>query len=476
MIVSIAWKNVWRNKPRSLIVICSITLGTIAGVFVAGLMNGWVDQRIRDVIYTQMSHIKLRNPNYLINEESQYTISDYKQITQFIDSAPEVEAWCSRITIMAMATTSRGSCGIVLKGIDPVKEKLVSNISEKLVAQGGDYFEEPTKLPPVLIGDKTAELLRIKNFKIDQRVLDSLVRLKIPKPITEKLKQLIDIRYITDRKFKSALNERLSSSEIRKYGPYILNLAKYYQPKAKIAFSFTNAKGELSYQTFQVCVIFKTSNSTFDQYSAFVKKVDLAAVAGFGEDQFHEIAILLKNEEEDLIPFSEKLSTQFSEANVMTWKTMAPDAGMMADFINFYYFMIMGIIFFALAFGIINTMMMAILERIKELGMLMAIGMSKMKVFSMIMLETIFLTLVGSVLGMLIGAGLINITGRVGLNFASIAEGFEAIGYSAVVYPSISVSFFFGVTVMVIVIGILSSIIPARKALKQNPVESLRIE
>lgn len=476
MIISIAWKNVWRNKPRSLIVICSITLGTVAGVFVAGLMNGWVDQRIKDVIYTQTSHIKIRNPNYLINEESHYTISDYQQVTAFIDSAPEVKNWCSRLTIMAMATTSRGSCGLVLKGIDPAKERLVSNIHELIVPQSGEYFNEQSKLPPLLIGDKTAELLRIKNFRINEKVLDSLRKLQLPEPTINKLKQIIDQRFVTDRKFKTSLKGILTNSDIRKYAPYIMDLAKYYQPKAKIACSFTNSKGELSYLSFQVCGIFKTSNSTFDQNSAFVKKEDLASVAGFNEDQFHEIAIILKNEEENLIPFSDKLTNQFSLASVMTWKTMAPAAGMMADFMNFYYFMIMGIIFFALAFGIINTMMMAILERIKELGMLMAIGMSKVKVFSMIMLETVFLILVGSFLGMMIGAGLIILTGHVGLNFASFAEGFEAIGYSAVVYPSISISFFLGVTVMVIVIGILSSIIPARKALMQNPVESLRIE
>jgi ABC-type lipoprotein release transport system permease subunit len=476
MIASIAWKNVWRNKPRSLIVICSITLGTVAGVFVAGLMNGWVDQRIKDVIYTQMSHIKIRNPNYLINEESQYTLSDYKQITQFIDSAPEVDAWCSRLTIMAMATTSKGSCGIVLKGISPEKEKLVSNIQELIVPGGGNYFEETTKLPQVVIGDKTAELLKIKNFRINERVVDSLKKLLVPESTIAKLRTLTDTRFITERKFKTALKNRLTQSEIRKYAPCILNLAKYYQPKAKITFSFTNAWEELSYQTFQVCGIYKTSNSNFDQSNAFVKTTDLSTVAGFSDMQFHEISLLLKKSDMDLIPFSGKLSTKFNKANVMTWKNMAPDAGLMADFINVYYFMIMGIIFFALAFGIINTMMMAIMERFKELGMLMAIGISKRKVFSMIMLETVFLTLVGSILGMLIGAALIGITGRVELNFASIAEGFEAIGYSAVVYPSISISFFFGVTIMVIVIGILSSIIPALKALKLNPVESLRIE
>lgn len=149
---------------------------------------------------------------------------------------------------------------------------------------------------------------------------------------------------------------------------------------------------------------------------------------------------------------------------------------MMADFMSMYYYMIMGVIFFALAFGIINTMLMAVLERIKELGMLMAVGMNKKRVFSMIMLETIFLTLVGSMAGMIIGGALIGIFGQVGLNFASVQEGFEAFGWSAMVYPNIDISFFFGVTAMVIVIAILSSIIPARKALKLNPVEAIRTE
>jgi ABC-type antimicrobial peptide transport system permease subunit len=119
-------------------------------------------------------------------------------------------------------------------------------------------------------------------------------------------------------------------------------------------------------------------------------------------------------------------------------------------------------------------MLTAILERTKELGMLMAIGMNKKRVFNMIMLETIFLTLVGAVIGMLVGWLLIEITHRTGLDFSSVGEGFEAMGWSAVIYPEITVSFFFIVTLLVIVTGILSSIFPARKALKLNPVEALR--
>ena len=78
---------------------------------------------------------------------------------------------------------------------------------------------------------------------------------------------------------------------------------------------------------------------------------------------------------------------------------------MMNDYMVMYYVIFIGIIMLALAFGIINTMMMTILERTKELGMLMAIGMNRKKIFSMIMLETVFLTLVGAVTGYAVRMG-----------------------------------------------------------------------
>ncbi len=476
MITSLSWKNVWRNKSRSLVVIGAVTLGTIAGVFVAGLMKGMLDQKIKSVIYTEIGHIKIQNPKYLINEEVTYSIKNIDKLTDYLDNSNEVVAYALRSKVMAMATTARGSAGIILKGINPEKEKLVSNIYKKLVPKTGSYFQGKTKLPPVLISNKTAELLRIKNFRITPLVLDSLKVLDVPKSIILKLNTIKNIRYITDKKFEKAIIQVWSDSEIKKFGPVLISSSTYYRPRAKITFSFTKTNGSLGYQTYQVCGIFKTSNTMFDQMSAFVLNSDLASVAGLNDNQYHEASIILNSDTEKTKNFKTKVAAIFKNANVNTWKELAPDAGMMADFMNIYYYIIMGIIFFALAFGIINTMLMSILERIKELGMLMAIGMTKGRVFSMIMLETIFLTLTGSVIGMVIGWVLIKITGKIGINFSSVAEGFEAMGYAAISYPDIEVSFFFGIIVMVICIAILASIIPARKALKLKPVEALRIE
>jgi putative ABC transport system permease protein len=184
----------------------------------------------------------------------------------------------------------------------------------------------------------------------------------------------------------------------------------------------------------------------------------------------------LLNSIDDVSIVKEKLGSISGNNSVRTWKEMAPDAAMMNDFMIMYYFIFVGIIMLALAFGIINTMLMAILERTKELGMLMAIGMNHSRIFKMIMLETIFLTLVGAVAGMLSGWVIIEALGKTGIHFSGWGEGFEAIGFAARVYPKVTPGFFVFITAMVIFTAIISSIWPARKALKLNPVEALRTE
>lgn len=475
MIWSISWKNVWRNKSRSFIVICAVTLGTISGVFVAGLMKGWVDQRIHAAVHTEVSHIKIQNPKYLNNEELKHTISNYSKLEDFLDNSEEVKAWTKHKKIVAMASTSRGNTALTLKAIKPKEEVKVSDLNTYIVENAGNYFESEYK-NPIVISEKTADQLRLINYIISRELLDSIKTLGANEKLIHSLEEIKDQRFITEKKFKAELENLLKPNQISEFGANIMKLAKNYKIRSKIVFTFTGMDGEMTYQSFRVCGIYKTNNTMFDQMNAFVKEESIADVAGLQENDYHEISIILNDTEENLKPFRNKLNNSFPEASVMTWKELAPDAGMMADFMTMYYYIIMGVIFFALAFGIINTMLMAVLERIKELGMLMAVGMNKKRVFSMIMLETIFLTLVGSIAGMILGGALIGIFGQVGLNFASVQEGFEAFGWSAMVYPSIELNFFFGVTALVIVVAILSSIIPARKALKLNPVEAIRTE
>lgn len=474
MIWSIAWKNVWRSRRRSIIVISAVCLGTIAGVFTAGLMKGWVNQRIDAVIYNEISHMQIHHPDYLLNNELKYTLPEIDQLEAALYNNEAVLHYSKRLKVNTMAATSRGNTGLMLNGIDPPAEVEVSKLHQKIVTNGGSYFDTSMN-QPIVISDKTAEQLRIKNYSINQQVVDSLLLLGVDKQTLAQLTSIVDERFKTEKLFQSKLKTLLSRKEINTWGNTITEVAKHYRLRSKIVFTFNGSDGKLSYQTYRVCGIYKTNNSLFDQMNAYVLHSDLAPVAGFSQSDFHEIA-LLKTEDAKIKDIQKELKSDFPELSIMSWLDLSPEAAMMTQFMDLWYLIIMAVILLALAFGIINTMLMAILERTKELGMLMAIGMNNKRVFSMIMLETIFLTMVGAIIGMVLGGLLILISGHTGLNFSSVSEGFEAMGWSSMVYPTIDARFFLLVTLLVITTGMLSSLIPARKALSMHPVDAIRTE
>ena len=474
MIWSIAWKNVWRSKIRSLVVIIAVTLGIISGVMLVGIMQGWVEQRMHDAIYNEVSHLQIHNTEYLRNEEILLTVSESSETIKKIESLPGVEGWVKRTKMVAMANTPWANTGLVVYGIDPKKERNVTEIYKKVITGAGEYLNENEK-GEILISDKTAEILKLKQYIITQSIIDSLKTINVDEAVILKLETLTDVRYRSPKDFREAITENLTKKELDEYGLLITDMALDYRIRNKIQLTISDEKGTPVQGTFRVCGIYKTTNSGFDQAAVFVNEEDLAELYDGSTILTHEIAILLKNiDDVDII--KEKLKVVSSQNTISSWKDLAPDAAMMNDYMVMYYFIFIGIVMFALAFGIINTMMMTILERTKELGMLMAIGMNRKRIFYMIMLETIFLTIVGAIAGMLAGWGLVEMLGKSGIHFSTWGEGFEAIGFAAVVYPVVTPGFFILITIMVIVTAIISSIWPARKALRLNPVEALRIE
>jgi len=119
---------------------------------------------------------------------------------------------------------------------------------------------------------------------------------------------------------------------------------------------------------------------------------------------------------------------------------------------------------------------MVILERVKELGMLMAIGMNRKRVFGMIMLETVLLSLTGGVIGIILALIITGITQQTGVDLSMWAEGLNAYGFNSVIYPEIDLASIIEITFLVIIIGVLAAIYPARKAIKLNPAEAIRTD
>lgn len=474
MIWSIAWKNVWRNKKRSLVVIVAVTLGIIAGVLLIGIMEGWTKTRLNDAIHNEVSHIQIHNNEYIKNEEIDITVRNLEELTRSLDTLRELSGWVKRTKIIAMANTPWANTGVIIYGVDPEKEKQVTEIYRKIVPEGGKYLDAQSP-GYILISDKTAELLKLKQYIVTDSIIEKLRGVKVPETVLTKLENIKDKRFRSPKDFREALSNEFTKKELDRFGLLIPDKALNYRIRNKVQITISDMEGIPIQGIFRVCGIYKTTNTGFDQTTVFVNAGELADLYGGNGILTHEIAILLNNIDDAGI-IKDKLSRISSENSVMTWKELAPDAALLNDYMIMYYFMFIGIIMLALAFGIINTMLMAILERTKELGMLMAIGMNRKRIFKMIMLETIFLTLVGAAVGILSGWAITEALGKTGIYFGSWGEGFEAIGFAARVYPVVTLEFFVLTTIMVIATAIIASIWPARKALKLIPVEALRTE
>ncbi len=241
---------------------------------------------------------------------------------------------------------------------------------------------------------------------------------------------------------------------------------------SKVVITFTDKNGLIISGAFKVAGIYTASSTQAEELRVYIRKADFQQLIGHPVHE-HEIALLLHKPVE-VLAFRDKLQARFPYYEVQSWQQLAPELSYADEIMESILYIIIGIIMLALSFGIVNTMLMAVLERRKELGMLMAVGMSKRKVFSMILLETLILSLCGGPLGILLGFITITYTGSKGIDLSVVAGGLQSFGVGSVIYPYIDTVFYFSTGILVIVMALLSALYPARRALKLNPVEAIR--
>jgi ABC-type lipoprotein release transport system permease subunit len=475
MIWRTAWKNVWRNKIRSLVVIISVTIGIFGGVFAVAVMNGAIEQRVDAALNNEIAHIHINDPGFRDNYDIQLTIPNLQETLHTVWYTEGVEAVAPRVIITGMANTATKSAGVQILGIDPAYEKEVFQLSESTIPGTGDFFETESRHNLAYIGQDLAKELNIIRYMVNESVLDSLSEKEVPQSVLNKLEPYRGTRFKSEKAFKKEMKRILTSKEQHDYGRVIQEEAWSFRERSRLTLTFLDRNQVQTGAVFRIAGIFDIKNSMFEMSQVFVKNSDLMGLTGLGPEEVHQLIIRI-TDIENTEQVNETLRENLPGLEVMHWKELQPDLAMMTDLVQQFYAVFMVVILAALAFGIVNTMLMVVLERTKELGMLTAIGMNKKKVFSMIMLESIFLSMVGGVVGMGVSQLLISATAENGINFTSYAEGFEAMGYSAHIYPEISPLFFLMVTILIIITGILSSIYPALKALKLDPADALRTE
>lgn len=401
-LIKISWRNIWRNKLRSLVVIFSIVFGLLGGIIIIAMSYGLNEERMNNAVDTYLSHIQIHNNLFSEDYNIKHTINNLDAIEKAINQDERVVSYSKRIVLNGMLSNSNGSYGIQVKGIDPDEEIKVTNTYEKII--DGEYFRSKRD-NTILVGKKLADKLNLKL-------------------------------------------------------------------KSKVVITFQDENYELTSLLFRVEGIFRSGNSRYDEMNVFVKNKSITKnLPGF--NGYHEMPILLSDIElrgevkKDLIPIS-------SDNIVEGWDDISKELAYANEMLSAVLYIFMMIILSGLSFGVINTMLMAILERRKEIGMLMSIGMNRYKIFMMISFETIFLSLIALPFGLITSYLIVEYYSVVGIDLSVVEAGLENFGVGTRLYFKVPNEEYFYVSLMVFVISIFSSIFPSIRALKINPVEATK--
>ena len=406
MIWNVAWRNVWRNPTRSLIIIMAIIIGIFAGTFSTALFNGMMEQRVQNAIKSELSHIQIHEKNFFKMKEKQYFIPHATEVEKVIKNTPNIKAYSDRVIINAMISSAETGSGVRLMGVNPARESVVTDLSNKVVK--GTYFKN-NKKNRIVIGKKLAEKLKVK-------------------------------------------------------------------VKSKVVVTLQTMQDTIVYTAFKVAGIYETVNSTYDKTNAFVNINDLQRIIKMNTGSCHEIAILLNNNmATDSV--KQSLVKQLPDYDIKSWKDLSPEMIMLTSSMKTITTIFIVIILVALLFSIINTMMMVVIERTKEIGMLMSIGMVRKKVFSMILLETLYLSGFAGVIGTAIGYGIAKIFSHIGIDLSSLyGQGLKSYGFDPTVYPDINIVSAINIALLVLFTGFIAALSPARKAIRLNPAEAVRTD
>lgn len=403
VISSIAWRNIWRNKARSFVIMFSVALGVFAGLMVMALYKGMMRDRIKSLIEQETGHLQIHHPSFKNDYEVKFTIDNLSNVNILLVQNSNVKKFTFRSIAQGMLATTNGTSGLQINGIDPITENACSQLNQKIIK--GKPFSNSKKYE-ILIGEKLSDKMKIE---------------------------------VGD----------------------------------KVVLTFTDHTDEIVSGAFRVAGIIKTSNSAWEERNVYVSREELNELIGL-PNQAHEVGILLKSN--DFVSNTKmQLQRQFPNQFIEDWKNLSPETELMVDTVDITSYIIMVIILIALAFGIINTMLMSILERTREIGMMMALGMNKGKLFLLVLLETTFLTLSGVPLGILGALGLDKYVSTYGFSFGKDSEvmmrkfGFGSRIFTEFPYEKL------GITVLFVVsTAFISCIYPAIQALKLNPMEALR--
>lgn len=405
MILKIAFRNVFRQKRRSLLT----ALTMVGGFVLTAISIGWSDGTYSSIINmftrNRLGHIQIHGKGYLDKPSMYNTIRNYRKIGKDIKEIKGVNSWSPRLFAAGIASLEEKSTGIEVIGVDPELENRTTRFNNKII-KGSTFSSEPSQ--EVILGKGLAEILDAEAEK------DEIV---------------------------------------------ILSQA---------------ADGSIANDLYRVQGIIDSGDPMQNRTAVYLHLKDAQSLFVL-EGQIHEIAVIanhLDQVEKIMQKINQKLNK--SSLSVASWKEFAQSfyQAMKADQQGMWIMIF--VIMLIVAVGVLNTVLMSVLERTREYGVLKAVGTRPLGVMGQILLEVIFLTLAS----IMIGSGISYVVNSVlSVHGISLPQSFTYGGVEfKTMYSEVNVRSFLLSGITVLLSALLISLIPAFRAARIKPAKAMRVQ
>jgi ABC-type lipoprotein release transport system permease subunit len=398
---TLAWRNLWRNYRRTLIMLLAIGVGVWAMIFMTALLRGMVDDMVKQGIGALPGHVQIHAANFRDDPSVSHSLPAPQGALLDVLNSDEIQAWASRVKVPAMISSEYDNRGITLLGVDPEGELALgfdlSDVTEGRFLNGSDDHG-------IVVGRKLLERLETR---VGKRVV------------------------VMSQDPENAIADR----------------------------------------GFRIVGVFKAELESREESIVYAGREVVQTMLKVGTD-ISEIAVLGSD-----YRGPDKLALSIRNAanpdwEVLTWLELDPYLGSMMAVMDGFVLVWMVVIFLALSFGLVNTLMMAVFERVREIGLMRALGMRPSAIVYQILVESVMLLLLGLLAGNLLAFGTI-IPLRDGIDISMVSEGMEMMGASSMLYPVMKGSDLLLANAVVIVLGVITSLLPAWRAAQYRPVEAL---
>jgi ABC-type lipoprotein release transport system permease subunit len=404
---AIAWRNVVRNKRRSLITVLSVAIGLLALLFIWGFNDGSHNNLMANFRALMTGSFQVHQADFFDHPKLETNISDQTVLLAAMESAG-IDAWTTRLSSFALSAGEETSTGMMLLGMDPAREPLVTTLNQK-VSVG--RFLEPGDEYTAVIGAKGAAKLGLG------------------------------------------------------LGDEIILLTQ-------------DRRGTLTADKFDIVGLIKSGDPIIDQAMVMVplesaqellvmegRITDL--VAQVPEAELHQIAAELRK-----ILEPEGLA-------LLEWEEINPIIRQMVNLDNGFMYIFIGIVVLIVISGVINTVLVSMLQRTREFGVLMAMGTSTGAIGAVVLIEAIFLGLLGTAVGTAGGLGLVAWFGRTGIDLGAMMdpELVEILGefyMDTTIFAEIDTNHLLITVLGLLAATIVSAFYPAWLAMRLEPVEAIR--